>query len=149
MEIAGYTFKGPFTDVAKLPLDASAVYVVACLENGEPRRCLDIGATRQLGEHLRSHDRRPCWKDNCNDEIAYYYRSAAGPWNGDLEPNPLAATSRAAHSERLGILSELQWRLESTCGPNPWAEIARYWNIYQEYENEFGGQGSETLTETD
>lgn len=145
MEIAGYEFTGPFTDVTRIPLDASGVYVVACLVDGEPRRCLDLGGARQLGEQLRSHDRKSCWEENCDGEIAYYYRSAAGTWDGDLPPNPLEATSATAHSERLGIVSELQWRLEPACGSNPWAEIEEFWEVYREYEEAFGERGAETL----
>lgn len=147
MEIAGYEFKGPFTEVEKVPLDVSAVYLVACLEDGEPARCLDLGETRQLGERLRSHDRRSCWEDNCDGDIAYYYRISPGKWDRDLPPNPLATTSAGARSERLGILSELQWRLDSVCGPNPWQTLEEYWETYQQYEDEFGEQGSETLSE--
>jgi hypothetical protein len=147
MEIADYEFKGPFTDMTKLPLDVSAVYVVACHEDGEPRQCLDIGETPQLGERLRSHDRRPCWEDNCDGDIAYYYRRVSGTWDRDLEPNPLETTSAEARSERLGIVSELQWRLDPVCGSNPWQTISDHWETYQQYETTFGEQGSETLAE--
>jgi len=147
MEIAGYEFKGPFTDTTRLPLDASAVYVVVCLDGDEPQRCLDVDATRQLGERLRSHDRRPCWENNCDGDIGYYYRSVSGTWDRNLDPNPLTLTSADSRPERLGILSELQWQLDPVCGSNPWQTIEDYWETHKQYETTFGERGSETLGE--
>ena len=140
MEIAGYEFKGPYTDVSDVPLDASGVYVVVSLADGEPDRFLDVGESRQLGERLKTHDRKSCWEEHATGEIAYCYMTSIGEWDHDLEPNPLEHTPGG--SAQAGLGSELKWRLDVACGRDPWAEIEEYWRLYQAYEDEFGPRDS-------
>ena len=142
MEIVGYQFTGPFTDVTKVPLDARGVYVVVCLVDGEPHCCLDVGATRQLGNRLKSHDRESCWEENVHGEVGYCYKITGGVWHRELATNPLQGVSDRSESERSGIESELQWKLDVACGENPWREIEKYWEVYGEYEEAFGSRGS-------
>lgn len=146
MEIAGYEFKGPFADVSKVPLDRSGVYVVVCLVDDEVHCYLDVGESEQMGERLKTHRREACWQENAHGEIAYCYRRTSGRWGRDLEPNPLQRTPSRKHSERFGIEGELKWKLDFACGPNPWEEIEEYWEIYREYEQEFGPRGSADST---
>lgn len=141
MEIGGYEFKGPFTDVTGIPRDVSGVYVVLCLVDGEPHCSLDVGASSQVGERLREHDRETCWQENVHGEIAYCYKITSGVWDGKVEPNPLDSPSES-RSEQAGLESELKWKLEVACGRNPWQEIEEYWKLYQSYEDEFGPRGS-------
>lgn len=138
MEIEGYTLKGPLTDVTKVPLDARGVYVVVDLVDGEPQQYLDIGVTRQLGNELKTHARKNCWEENASGEIAYCYKITSGTWDRDLDLNPLSEGFGGMRPERFGIEGELKWKLNFACGPNPWQEIERYWETYQEYEDEFG-----------
>lgn len=142
MDIAGYEFQGPFTDATKIPLDGSGVYVVVCLVDDEPHCCLDVGESRQLGEQLRTHDRKPCWQDNVHGEVGYCYKILSGSWDRDLEPNPLGRAPGKGRSEQVGIESELQWKLECACGRNPWQQLEEYWEVYQQYEQRFGPRGS-------
>lgn len=141
MEIGGYEFTGPLTDVTGIPRDVSGVYVVLCLVDEKPHCCLDVGASNQVGERLREHDRKPCWQENVHGEIGYCYRITSGSWEGKLDPNPLDSTSNS-RTEQTGLKSELQWKLEVACGPNPWQELEEYWELYQSYEDEFGPRGS-------
>lgn len=138
MEIAGYEFRGPFTNLTNVPLDAAGVYVVVDLVDGEPRCCLDVGSARQLGDRLSGNERESCWEDNAVGEIAYCYRIAAGSWERDLEADPLGSTPEDSDSKRAGITSELKWKLEFPCGRDPWEDIERLWALYQAYEAEFG-----------
>lgn len=143
MEIAGYEFKGPFTDVTNVPLDASGVYVVVSLVDGEPDRFLDVGESRQLGDSLKTHSRKSCWQEHATGDIAYCYKLTVTEWDHDLEPNPLEHTP--ARSAQAGLESELKWKLDFACGRDPWQEIAQYWELYQEYEQEFGPRNSLNL----
>jgi hypothetical protein len=145
MEIAGYEFNGPISDVTNIPLDGSGVYVVLCLEDGDPHCCLDIGESQQLGEELKSHQRRSCWQEHVHGDIAYCYKPIVSSSDRDLAPNPLEHSSEGARVEQSGIASELQWKLEAACGPNPWQELEEYWEIYEEYEQRFGPRGSDSL----
>jgi len=144
MELAGYDFHGPYTDVTKVPLDARGVYVVVCLEDDTFHCCLDIGESMQLGNRLRTHNRKTCWREHVHGEIAYCYKTTEGTWDRDLEPDPLRHTPDG-DTEQFGIESELKWKLEFPCGRNPWADIEEYWEIYQDYEEEFGPRGSVEL----
>ncbi|AUX09587.1 hypothetical protein AArcSl_1962 [Halalkaliarchaeum desulfuricum] len=138
MEIAGYEFTGPFTDVSKVPLDRRGVYVVVCLADGEVDCYLDVGESEQVGERLKTHNRKDCWEENAHGEIAYCYRLTSGTWDRELDVNPLQRVRSHSRSEQFGIEGELKWKLDVACGPNPWEEIEEYWEIYREYEAEFG-----------
>ncbi|MDY6818054.1 MAG: hypothetical protein SVG88_05265 [Halobacteriales archaeon] len=145
MEIGGYEFNGPLTDVTGIPRDVSGVYVVLCLVDDEPHCCLDVGAANQVGERLRGHDRETCWQEHVHGDIAYCYRITSGTWDGTLEPNPLDAASEP-RSEQAGLKSELKWKLDVACGHNPWQEIEDCWELYQAYEDEFGPRGTGEVT---
>ncbi|MEF8779509.1 MAG: hypothetical protein V5A46_02365 [Haloferacaceae archaeon] len=138
MEIAGYEFKGPFRDVSKVPLDRTGVYVVACLVDGDVDCFLDVGASEQVGERLKTHNRQECWRENAHGDIAYCYRLTSGAWERDLDANPLRRGTGRGGSEPFGIEGELRWKLQLPCGPNPWERIEEYREIYAEYEREFG-----------
>lgn len=138
MDIGGYEFTGPVTDVASVPLDGRGVYVVVDLVDGEVDGYLDIGEARQLGDALRLHDRKTCWHENATGDLGYCYRITSGEWDRDLAPNPLEQTGEHATRERFGIVSELTWKLDFPCCPNSWQEIEEFWALYQEYEDEFG-----------
>ena len=146
MEFAGYEFKGPYTSVTKVPLDARGVYVVVCLVDGELHCCLDSWESRQLGNQLKSHSRTDCWEEHVHGEIAYCYKTTTAGSDRDLEPNPLDHDRiDRSRAEQVGIESELRWKLDCPCGRNPWAEIEEYWEIYQSYEAEFGPRGSDGI----
>jgi len=145
MEIAGYEFTGPVTDATKIPLDGSGVYVVVCLVDGDVHCCLDVGKARQLGDRLRSHNRRGCWEEHVHGEIAYCYKITSGTWDRDLEADPITHSPGGSRSQMAGTTSELQWKLDCPCGRNPWREIEEYVERYREYENEFGPRGSVSL----
>lgn len=138
MEIAGYEFTGPYTDVSKVPLDRRGVYVVVCLVDGEVDCYLDVGEADQVGERLKTHHRRECWEEHAHGEIAYCYRLTSGEWDRDLTVNPLARMPGRNRSEQHGIAGELNWKLDVPCGSNPWEEIETYWEIYRTYERTFG-----------
>lgn len=141
MEIAGYEFAGPFTDVSNVPLDRAGVYAVVCLVDDEVHCYLDVGESPQVGEQLKTHHRKGCWEENAHGEIGYCYRTTSGTWERDLEPNPLQRTPGRSRAEQFGIEGELKWKLDLPCGPNPWEEIEGYWEVYREYEREFGPRG--------
>jgi len=143
MELAGYEFNGPFSDVTKVPLDAGGVYAVICLREGDFHCCLDIGVSKQLGEELKNHVRKACWRENVHGDIAFCYRVSTGDWDRDLEPDPLGQGSSESHTEPHGIESELKWKLPVVCGPNPWQQIEDYWEVYQAYERQFGPRESD------
>ena len=138
MDIGGYEFTGPVTDVSSVPLDGRGVYVVVDLVDGEVQKYLDVGETRQLGDTLRLHERNSCWAENSDGDLGYCYRITSGEWKRDLDPNPLEHTSERERPERTGIVSELTWKLEFVCCPNPWSEIEAFWELYKTYEDEFG-----------
>lgn len=138
MEIASYQFTGPLTDVTKVPLDARGVYVVVDLVGDEVHGYLDVGEAKQLGDELHSHDRTDCWEEYAQGDIGYCYRITSGGWERDLDTNPLQRSPEKPRAESAGIVSELLWKHDFACTPDPWEEIEAHWRVYQTYEDEFG-----------
>jgi len=72
IEIAGYTFYGPF-ELPDSLWDKAGVYVI--LSDQPIPRVLDVGEAEQVRTRVLNHDRKDCWHRNCQTALAYaaYY----------------------------------------------------------------------------
>lgn len=103
LNIQGYPFKcvrlaqADFSDIA-------AVYVVLCVTDSAGNyRVLDVGESGQVGSRIDDHDRKECWKRNCE---------SGSIWVCVLR----LPTSSYSKEERRAIESGLRQSLGPTCG---------------------------------
>lgn len=82
MKISGYEFEGPYSiETTVIPADRAAVYVIICRASDGKDYVIDVGESGEVGVRIADHDRRPCWKGNCDGSLSVYLRympSAAG-----------------------------------------------------------------------
>ena len=89
MEIAGYSFDGPFP--LSLPLspiqyaDKHGVYIVARMGGSAPEY-LDVDYASPIGEHLSNHPRQGCWTERAaGSPLALYVHEDAGSEGGQMQ----------------------------------------------------------------
>ena len=65
----GYEFDGPYFDPNDLS-DDPGVYIIECVhENG--RTILDVGESDNVKDRVLNHDRKDCWRGNCQGKNFY------------------------------------------------------------------------------
>lgn len=133
--------KGLYRTPNEISKKARGVYVVTCLVDGDPHCVLDIGASSQIGDRLRSHDRQDCWERTKHGGLGYYVRRINGSSPG-LVPPSKDYTIRDPPNEMIEFEHELKWKLKHSCGKNPWVEIEQDWEEYSKFEQKFGPRGS-------
>lgn len=69
IEIAGYTFNGPYTSTDLIE-DKSGVYAVLCKEK-DKYYVIDVGESAEVKSRLDDHDRKDCWKKECQGPLTY------------------------------------------------------------------------------
>ena len=73
MRITNIDFEGPFSiDTTTIPANRAAVYVIICRSKDGKSHVTDVGESGEIGLRLASHERRPCWKRNCNGIPSVY-----------------------------------------------------------------------------
>ena len=68
MKISGYDFEGPHTDTANLK-HAAGVYVILCKRSDGQWYVIDVGESTDVRERIDNHDRKDCWKRNCQGTL--------------------------------------------------------------------------------
>lgn len=63
MKVGAHTFDGPHTTTDPIE-DRSGVYAVHCRIE-DKYHLVDVGESAQVKSRLDTHDRKDCWKDNC------------------------------------------------------------------------------------
>jgi len=98
IQIGGYTFEGPYTSTAKLE-DRSGVYAILCQKEGK-NYVVDVGESATVKSRVDGHDRKDCWKRNCNSSlaVAVYY------------------TLNLQQAGRMEIEQELRKQYDPSCG---------------------------------
>ena len=73
VKIGDYTFDGPYASMDRIE-DRSGVYAVLCRKE-DGYYLIDIGESAQVKTRLDTHDRKDCWKRNCQGTLTYavYY----------------------------------------------------------------------------
>ena len=73
IKIGDYTFDGPYASMDPIK-DRSGVYAVICRKE-DGYYLIDIGESAQVKTRLDTHDRKDCWKRNCQGTLTYavYY----------------------------------------------------------------------------
>jgi len=73
MNIANYSFDGPYDTTAKLE-DRSGIYVILCFSGGK-YTVIDCGESATVKSRVETHDRQDCWSRNCSGTlyVAVYY----------------------------------------------------------------------------
>ncbi len=64
IKLGKYSFIGPIVSINKLK-DIPGVYAVACKVDSE-YFIVDIGESSKLRTRIENHDKKDCWKKNCN-----------------------------------------------------------------------------------
>jgi len=74
IKIGNYTFDGPYTTPDKLE-DRSGIYAILCQKDGNNYRLIDVGESANVKTRVETHDRKDCWKRNCNGTLTFavYY----------------------------------------------------------------------------
>ena len=72
VEIAGYTFNGPYTSTDSIG-DKSGVYVVAS-ETEDEYYLIDVGESAEVKSRLDTHERKDCWKEECKGTLTYFIK---------------------------------------------------------------------------
>jgi len=73
MKIAGIEFDGPHDiDTTSIPANRAAVYAITCRSTDGKYHVIDVGESGETGVRLANHERRPCWKHNCNGSLSAY-----------------------------------------------------------------------------
>lgn len=67
INIGQYQFDGPYTDTDSLS-DSSGVYAILC-EVADKYYVIDIGESATVKTRIDNHDRRICWKRNCDGTL--------------------------------------------------------------------------------
>lgn len=67
IEIGEYKFEGPYTSTESLR-DSPGVYLVLCY-GGEKHHPIDVGESKTVKSRVEDHDRKPCWRRNCNSTL--------------------------------------------------------------------------------
>lgn len=86
MKILGYEFEGPYNiDTTVIPSNRAAVYVIICNTKGENYVVIDVGESGEIGVRIGDHDRRDCWKENCDGllSVYLYYMPSSGGYTVD------------------------------------------------------------------
>lgn len=65
INIADYQFEGPYHEASTNFNEVAAIYVILDTNNNT----IDVGETEELKTRLANHERRNCWKRNCEDDI--------------------------------------------------------------------------------
>lgn len=81
MKISGYDFEGPYTDTAKLK-NVAGVYVVLCKQANSRWHVIDVGESGDVKDRIDNHDRKDCWKRNCQGTIGVAVLYTSG-WTAD------------------------------------------------------------------
>lgn len=76
VDIDGYAFEGPYTDINKLENRSGIYAVLDHQKNGIV--VVDIGESAEVKSRIENHDRRPCWSENSNGtlEVAVLYTTS-------------------------------------------------------------------------
>ncbi|MFH1118711.1 MAG: hypothetical protein V1775_02730 [Bacteroidota bacterium] len=69
IKIGDYDFEGPFLTTNSIS-DVSGVYSILCYKDSL-YSVIDIGESATLKTRLDTHDRRPCWKNECKGTIYF------------------------------------------------------------------------------
>ena len=98
IRIGRYTFEGSYTSTTKLE-DRSGVYAILCQKEGN-NHVVDVGESATVKSRVDSHDRKDCWKRNCNGTlaVAVYY------------------TPNLQQPGRMAIEQELRQQYDPPCG---------------------------------
>lgn len=67
--VGKFTFNGPYISTDNLE-DMSGVYAIHCKKN-EKYYLLDVGESAEVKSRVENHDRKDCWKRNCDGTINY------------------------------------------------------------------------------
>lgn len=137
MEVEGYTFDGPYTDIDEISEHHTGVYMVLCLVSGRPHCVLYIGTseggsqadvtpTGNLQATLENHRKRNCWEENTHGEVGYFVK-------------PVSDSKR-----RTEIRDELQWKYVTPCGVDPW-DAPQTSDDWVEFEDKYGSRGSSSI----
>jgi len=99
IKIGKYTFNGPYTSTANLE-DRSGVYAILCQKEGNNYNVVDVGESATVKSRVDRHDRKDCWKRNCNSTlaVAVYY------------------TPNLQQPGRMAIEEELRKQYDPPCG---------------------------------
>jgi len=68
INIAGYTFEGPYTSTDNLE-DKAGVYAILC-HKGQNYLAVDVGESAKVKTRVETHDRKDCWRTNCKSTLA-------------------------------------------------------------------------------
>lgn len=69
MTIGEYTFDGVYNSTENLQ-DKSGVYAIIC-QKGDKYYIIDVGESANVKTRVQNHDRKDCWKKNCQEIIVY------------------------------------------------------------------------------
>lgn len=69
IKIGDYNFEGPFITTDSIS-DDSGVYCILC-KNDQQYNVIDIGESATPKTRLDTHDRRTCWKRECNGTVYF------------------------------------------------------------------------------
>ena len=84
VEIGGYTFQGWYTYVSTLP-EKAGLYAIGCKKN-EKVKLIDVGESGNIQERVKTHDRKDCWEDECEEgKIRYAYLRTPGKSKSERE----------------------------------------------------------------
>lgn len=75
IEIAGYTFSGPYKSTSLLE-DRSGVYTVLTPTDTTHYKVVDVGESAKVKTRVENHERKPCWQRNTTSDglrYAVYY----------------------------------------------------------------------------
>jgi len=81
-----YNFEGPYPDTSLLE-DRSGVYAILC-NVGDKLYLVDVGESSEVKSRVENHERKDCWKKNCNGTIkyaAYYIEYGKKPSRAEVE----------------------------------------------------------------
>ena len=70
IDLAGYSFDGPFTKISELK-DQSGVYAILD-KNGDDYSTLDLGESGEIQTRIENHDRQDCWNENKKGTITVW-----------------------------------------------------------------------------
>jgi len=98
IKIGDYAFDGPYTSTDQIE-DRSGVYAVLC-KKGDKYVLIDVGESAKVKSRIDTHDRKDCWKKNCQGTLTYavYY------------------TPNLQQEGRMEIEQKIRGRLKPPCG---------------------------------
>jgi hypothetical protein len=70
IKLGKYSFTGPVSSIDKVK-DRPGVYAIVCKVDSE-YFLIDVGESSRLRTRIENHDRKGCWRENCNGKLTIY-----------------------------------------------------------------------------